>query len=41
MEKAIFSNHFASFYPKRKEQVTFEMTATDSTVASMIKGKTV
>ena len=25
MEKAIFSNHFASFYPTRKEQVTFEM----------------
>lgn len=40
MEKAIFSNHFASFYPTRKEQVMFEMMAADPTVALTIKGKT-
>jgi hypothetical protein len=37
-KKVIFSNHFDSFYPKRKEQETFKMMVADSTVILSIKG---
>ena len=40
MEKAIFSNQFASFHPERKEHVAFKTMAADSTVALTIKGET-